>query len=172
MILRRGWPLAILLVLLVVVPSFEIWLIVEVGRSIGVLPTVALLVAEALLGGWLIRREGSRTWAAVTEALRTSRVPSGELADAALVLVGGVLLMLPGFLTDLIGFFFLLPLTRPLARRILGFFVARRIHRMGTGAQRGPGGMVIEGETVPEAPGAGRRPEGPTIITGQIDDGR
>ena len=58
-------------------------------------------------------------------------MPTGELADAALVLVGGLLLMLPGFVTDLIGLFFLLPLTRPLARKAIAFFVARRLNRMG-----------------------------------------
>lgn len=168
MTVRRGWRLLLLVVLLVAVPSFEIWLVVQVGHSIGILATVALLVAEALVGGWLIRREGRRTWESMTEAVRTSRVPSGELANAALVLVGGLLLMLPGFLSDLIGAFFLVPLTRPLARRLLGFFVARRVHRMGTGANAGPGGTVIEGETIRDGPG--RRSEGPTVISGEIED--
>ena len=58
-------------------------------------------------------------------------MPTDELADAALVLVGGVLLMVPGFITDIFGLFFLLPFTRPLARRLLGYVVARRVAAMG-----------------------------------------
>ena len=76
------------------------------------------------------------------------------IAVGALVLVGGVLLMLPGLLTDVIGLFFLIPFTRPLARRVVGFFVARRLHRAGFGGltSRGPGaGTVVEGEVVPDA---------------------
>ena len=90
------------------------------------LPTVLILVGEAILGAWLMRREESRAWKALNKAFASGKVPTGELADAALILVGGVLLMLPGFITDVFGFLFLLPFTRPLARQLLAFFVARR----------------------------------------------
>lgn len=147
--LRRGWPLALLVVLLVAVPILEVYLLVQVGERIGAWPTVAILVAEAVLGAWLIRREGVRAWAALTGAFREGRVPSGELADAALVLVGGLLLLLPGFATDVIGLFFLLPFTRPFARKAVAFFAARRLSRMGAGPYAGPRGSdVIEGEVV------------------------
>ena len=164
--LRRGWPLALLVALLVVVPLFEVYLLVQVGQRIGVWPTLAILVAEAVLGGWLVRREGGRAWTALTEAFARGRVPTGELADAALILVGGLFLLLPGFATDLIGLFFLLPVTRPLARKAVGFFVARRLSRRGfpPGPARGPG-TVIEGEVVPGSPG------GPDVITGEVDAG-
>ena len=142
------------LVLLIALPIVEVWLLIQVGQRIGVLPTLAILIAEALLGAWLMRREGSRAWAALNDALNSGRMPAGELADAALVLVGGVLLMLPGFVTDIIGFFFLLPFTRPLARRLLAFVAARRLRRLGV---HSVGGVyvrrdetVIEGETVPD----------------------
>ena len=85
-----------------------------------------------------MRREGGRAWTALNEAFGTGRMPTGELADAALVLVGGVLLMLPGFVTDVIGFFFLLPFTRPLARKLLAFVVGRRLARMGVVPHRVP----------------------------------
>ena len=95
--------------LLVAVPIFEVWLLIQVGHQLGLWPTVLILVLEAVLAAWLMRREGSRAWKALTDAFATGKVPSGELADAALILVGGVLLMLPGFVTDVIGFLFLLP---------------------------------------------------------------
>ena len=147
--LRRGWPMAILVILLVAVPTFEIWVLVQVGQAIGLLPTLVILFAEAVLGAWLMRREGGRAWQALNAAFTTCRVPTGELADAALILVGGVLLMLPGFATDLIGFIFLLPITRPLARKLVAFFLARRIHRMA--GTRSAQTTVIKGETVDPA---------------------
>lgn len=168
--MRRGpgWLLPVFLVLLIAVPILEVWLLIQVGQRIGVLPTLAILIAEAILGGWLMRREGSRAWAALNDALTSGRMPAGELADAALVLVGGVLLMLPGFVTDIIGFFFLLPFTRPLARRLLAFLVARRMTQLGLGGvyvRRDE--TVIEGETVPESPSS----SGPVVIAGEIEEG-
>ena len=82
-----------------------------------------------------MRHEGTRAWKALTDAFATGKMPTGELADAALILVGGVLLMMPGFITDVFGFLFLLPSTRPLARKVIAFFVARRMNRMGPAAR-------------------------------------
>ena len=123
-------PLLVLLALIIGIPTLDVWLIFQVGHQIGALPTLAVLIVEAVIGGLLMRHEGRRAWSALNDAFNSGRMPTGELADAALVLVGGVLLMLPGFATDLIGFLFLLPITRPYARRILAFFVARRISRL------------------------------------------
>ena len=156
---RRPRWLAVVFVLLLVVPVLEIAVIVAVGKVIGGWQTLLLLVLESLLGAWLVRREGSRAWSALTNALNTGRMPSKELADAALVLVGGTLLLTPGFVTDVFGFFFILPLTRPLARVALEQAVARRLlGGLFGGPRRGPGGSggpdepgegdVIEGEVL------------------------
>ncbi len=151
---RVRWP-ALLVVLLLVVPIVEVAVIIAVGRTIGGWPTFGLLLVESAFGAWLVRREGSRSWRALSEALTTGRMPSRQLADAALVLVGGTLLLAPGFLTDIVGFFLILPLTRPLARRLLEGMVARRLlgglmsSRPGPGSRPGrPGDPddVIEGE--------------------------
>ena len=166
--LRGGLPLVVFLVLLVAVPILEVWLLLQVAAQIGALTTLGILIAEAVLGAWLMRREGGRAWSALTEAFATGKVPSGELADAALVLVGGLLLMLPGFATDVIGFLFLLPMTRPAARKLVAFFIARRLSRLGmpTPTAR-PGSTVIPGETVADpAPDA----DGPTVIRGEVTD--
>jgi UPF0716 protein FxsA len=166
--LRGGLPLAVFIVLAVALPVLEVWLLIQVGYQIGLWPTLLILVAEALLGGWLMRREGGRAWQALTGAFSTGRVPTGELTNAALVLVGGLLLLLPGFATDVIGFLFLLPLTRPLARKLVAFFVARRINRLGLSRISPPGrGDVIEGETVDD-PGPGGH--GSTVIRGEVTD--
>jgi UPF0716 protein FxsA len=166
--LRSGWPLALFVVLLVAIPIFEVYVLVQVGQRIGVLPTVLILVLEAILGAWLTRREGGRAWRALEGAFRGGRVPTGELADAALVLVGGVLLMLPGFVTDVLGLFFLIPFTRPFARKVVAFFVARRLSRAGLapGARNTYArGTVVEGEVVPDGSTV-------TVTPDQIESGR
>jgi len=137
---RRRSPLvALLVVLLVVVPIVEIAVLVAVGQVIGGWQTIGLLLIESALGAWLVRREGSRAWAALVSALRTGRMPSRELTDAALVLVGGTLLLTPGFVTDVVGFAFVLPFTRPLARGLLVRLVERRL-LAGVGRSLGPFG--------------------------------
>ena len=122
-----GRLLTVLVVLLVVVPILEVSVLVAVGRAIGGWQTLALLLVESALGAWLVRREGSRAWVALVSALRTGRMPSRELTDAALVLVGGTLLLTPGFVSDVVGFAFVLPVTRPLARGLLVHLVERRL---------------------------------------------
>ncbi|MBX6767435.1 MAG: FxsA family protein, partial [Actinomadura rubrobrunea] len=84
-----------------------------------------------LLGGWIVRREGRRAWRDLQETLGRGRAPGREPADTALVLLGGMLLLLPGFVTDVLGLAFVLPFTRPLLRRLLGAYVARRVHAAG-----------------------------------------
>lgn len=118
-----GW---LLIALFVAMPIVEIYVIIQVGQSIGALPTVALLVVESILGGWLVKREGRRAWDALRTTLTTGRLPGRELLDAALVLIGGTLLLTPGFVTDVFGFFFVLPVTRPLARRLVTSVIARQ----------------------------------------------
>lgn len=167
---RRPRWLAIAFVLLLVVPIVEVAAIIAVGRVIGAWPTVLLLLLESALGAWLVRREGGRAWAALDEALRTGRMPSRQLADAALVLVGGTLLLTPGFVTDLVGFFFILPLTRPIARRVLEAAVSRRLLASpivraaraasgGAGSSRAGAPDVVAGEVVdpePDSPSSPR----------------
>jgi UPF0716 protein FxsA len=147
---RRPRWLTITFVLLVVVPIAEISVIVAVGKAIGGWQTFFLLLVESALGAWLVRREGSKTWQALRVALQTGRMPSRELTDAALVLVGGTLLLTPGFLTDIAGFFFVLPFTRPVARRLMERAVAARLLRGwgGPGGAGGAGGDTIEGEVL------------------------
>ncbi len=160
--------------LLIAVPVAEVWLLIQVGGAIGALPTIGILIAEAILGGWLMQREGRRAWSALNAAFTSGKMPTGELADAALVLVGGVLLMLPGFITDVFGFVFLLPFTRPYARRVLGFIVARRVARMGADVDvvraRTDLGDIVPGEVVePEPTGSPGEFSDPVIIQGEIE---
>ena len=135
---RPRWVWLVFLALLVV-PLAEIALIVAVGRTIGGWQTFALLLVESALGAYLVKREGRKTWQGLRGALNSGRMPGRELADAALVLIGGTLLLTPGFLTDLVGFFFILPYTRPITRRWLQGVVENRLL---------PRSGVIRGEVV------------------------
>ena len=123
---RRRWGWYVFLALLIV-PVAEIAVIVAVGQVIGGWQTIALLLAESALGAYLVKREGSRSWRSLRVALNTGQMPGRELADATLVLIGGTLLLTPGFLTDIVGFFFILPFTRPITRRWLQRVVERRL---------------------------------------------
>ena len=153
----------LLVVLFLIVPIVEIYLIVQVGQAIGALPTIALLLIESAIGAWLVKREGVRAWSALKATVGTGRLPSRELADAALVLVGGTLLLTPGFVTDVFGFFLILPVTRPIARRALGWFAARRASALvarrvpQTRTSRGRT-RTVPGEVVRDEP---RRPDDP-----------
>lgn len=133
---RRPRWLTVVFLALLIVPIVEIAVIIEIGRAIGGWWTLLLLVLWSLLGAYLVKKEGGRAWVALRTALNTGRMPARELADAALVLVGGALLLAPGFVTDAVGLFLVLPFTRPLTRRWLQKAVERQLWRR-TGIVRG-----------------------------------
>ena len=108
--------LILLIVLLICVPLAELYLIVQVGGLIGVWPTLLLLLATSLIGAMLLRHQGRAAWRAFSSTLQEGRVPARETFDGALVIAGGVLLLTPGFLTDLFGLLLLLPPTRAVFR--------------------------------------------------------
>ena len=109
----------LLVVLFVVVPIVELAVIIQVGQAIGVLPTVALLIVDSVVGSWLLRREGRAAWARFRGALDAARIPSNEVVDGALVLFGGALMLTPGFLSDVLGLLLILPPTRALVNRAI-----------------------------------------------------
>ena len=109
----------LLILLFIVVPIAELYVIIQVGQLIGVVPTLILLLADAILGSMLLKHEGRGAWRRFNEAVAARRFPGKEVADGALIIVGGTLLLTPGFLTDIFGLFLLLPPTRAIARRLL-----------------------------------------------------
>jgi UPF0716 protein FxsA len=112
-------PLLALLAIFIIVPLAELYVILKVGDAIGLVPTLAILVADSLLGSWLLRSQGRAVWARFNETLRAGRVPHREIVDGVLIIFGGAFLITPGFLTDIIGVLLLLPPTRSLIRRSL-----------------------------------------------------
>ncbi|HEX5592980.1 MAG TPA: FxsA family protein [Solirubrobacterales bacterium] len=129
----------LLIVLFIVVPIAELYVIIKVGELIGVFPTLILLLADALLGSWLLKHEGRGAWRRFNEALAARRFPGREVADGALIIVGGTLLLTPGFLTDIVGIFLLLPPTRAISRRLLKRFTIGRFMVVGIPGGGSPG---------------------------------
>jgi UPF0716 protein FxsA len=147
---RRRITTVAMFVAFVVVPLVEIYVLIQVGQVIGPWWTILLLVLDSLLGSWLIKREGGRAWQSLRTALETGRMPARELADGALILVGGTLMLSPGFVTDALGILLILPFTRPVARRLLTRVVAQRLVRNARRPGPGSGGSVVRGEVVDE----------------------
>jgi UPF0716 protein FxsA len=133
----------ILVLLFIVVPIAELYVIIQVGQWIGVVPTLILLLADAVLGSMLLKHEGRGAWRRFNEALAARRFPGREVADGVLIVIGGTLLLTPGFITDVFGLFLLVPPTRAIARRLLkrltlGRFAVVSVGGFG-GAPGGPG---------------------------------
>ena len=111
--------LFLLVLLFIAVPIVEIYVIIQVGQAIGALWTIALLVADSILGSLLMRAQGRAAWRRFNGAIGAGRVPAREVVDGALVIFGGALLLTPGFVTDIFGLAFLLPPTRAVIRGLL-----------------------------------------------------
>jgi UPF0716 protein FxsA len=127
----------LLVVVFIVVPIVELYVIIQVGGLIGVLPTLALLLADAVLGSLLLRHQGRGAWQRFNQAIAERRFPGREVADGAMIVVGGTLLLTPGFITDIFGLILLIPPTRAIVRRLLRGYAAHRFVVVGaTGGAR------------------------------------
>ena len=149
---RRRLDRLAMVIAFVVIPLVEIYVIIQIGQVIGAWWTILLLILDSIFGAWLIRREGGRAWQSLQTALNSGKMPARELADGALILIGGTLMLTPGFVTDAVGIFLILPFTRPVARRALTAVVARRLVVVPGPSRRptGPAGPVVPGEVVDE----------------------
>jgi UPF0716 protein FxsA len=148
--------LPLLVLLFIVVPIVELFVIIQVGEAIGVLPTIALLIADSVLGSILMRSQGRTAWRRFNAALAEGRIPHREVLDGALVIFGGALLLTPGFVTDILGIVLLLPPTRALVRGVVARRVLPRVVVSGLGGVGGFGGA-----RGPGGPGGKRRRPGP-----------
>ncbi len=127
--------------LFVGVPLLELYLLIQVGSEIGALPTIGLSILTAVIGTFLVRVQGFSVLLRVREMLDRGEVPALEVLDGALLLIAGVMLLLPGFLTDALGFLLLIP---PFRRLLILRFV--RVIPAHPQPRAEPGPRVIEGE--------------------------
>lgn len=120
-------PILGLILIFILVPLAELYVILQVGEAIGAVWTILLLAADSLLGSMLLRSQGRAVWRRFNETLAAGAMPHREVLDGVLVIFGGAFLITPGFLTDVVGVVFLLPPTRALVRRALMRRLSQRV---------------------------------------------
>jgi len=129
-----------LLLLFILVPIIEIYLLITVGGFIGVWPTVLLIILTAIIGTHLLRAQGLATLQKMQETLQQGQLPAFALLEGIFILIGGALLLTPGFFTDAVGFICLIPIFR----KYLVFWMTKRLQIYQHEVPRGP--EIIEGE--------------------------
>ncbi|HEX2132842.1 MAG TPA: FxsA family protein [Actinophytocola sp.] len=149
-------------VFLLLVFVAEIAVVVAIGQTIGFLTTIVLLVAVSVVGVAMLRRQGTRTLTAFSEALRTRRDPSPEMVDGMLVGVSAALVLFPGFVSDVLALLLLFPPTRAAVRR-------RVLHRAAERQRRHAPVIVVDSEVVHPDPDHRRNPD-PIVIESERED--
>ena len=135
----------IIFIFFLTIPFLEIYFLLKIGSLIGVFPTVLMVVFTAVLGAWLLRRQGLSTLQRFQNSLAQGQIPAMEMIEGAILLVGGALLLTPGFFTDALGFACLVPVTR---HKIASLIIEKHLIQAGASFRQKTerNGKVIEGE--------------------------
>lgn len=145
----------ILLFLFIAIPVIEIALFIQVGGVLGVWPTIALVLLTAIVGASLVRSQGLQTLLTVQQRLAQGQLPAQQILEGVMLAVAGVLLLIPGFFTDILGMLVLLPAPRAyFAKQLMSRVVVGNIHASGAGFEQpnpfhdraNPNGTTYEGE--------------------------
>ncbi len=128
-----------LFILFVVVPAFELYLLIQIGQVIGALETFGIILGTGLIGSWMAKTQGLSVWRNLNQRLSTGQIPGKELLDGVIILVSGAFLLTPGVLTDIVGLLGLLPVTRAIVRKsVLSYLSARTSLEMSDTVGRSP----------------------------------
>jgi len=138
-------PIQFVFLVFLVIPFVEIYLLLQIGGIVGVFPTIALVVLTAIIGAGLLRQQGLATWQRFQDNLAKGTLPAYEMVEGPILLVGGALLLTPGFFTDIIGFACLIP---PMRKKIAQYIIEKRLVQAGMPPHQQPKAQpdVIEGE--------------------------
>jgi UPF0716 protein FxsA len=154
--MRRLW---IVVAALVIVPIVEIAVLIGIGQVIGLGWTLLLMLVTSFIGGWLLRKEGGKAWRAFQADLADRKPPGNTATDGLLVLIGGIFMLVPGFVSDVIGLFFILPPTRRLARAFALRVIAPRMSAAASTTLFGPRRVHVRyGDPFPSTPPSGAQP--------------
>jgi UPF0716 protein FxsA len=146
-----------LFLLFTVVPLVELYLLIAIGRVLGPVPTIGLVLLTGALGAWFARLEGARVIGRWQEAMARQELPKDGVVDGLLIFVGGLMLITPGILTDVVGLSMVMPSTRRVFARFVRAWFERQIaagrvqvYPPGSPSPRGrPGGVIdVEGEVI------------------------
>jgi UPF0716 protein FxsA len=138
-------PIQFVFIAFLIIPFVEIYLLLQIGGIVGVFPTIALVVLTAIIGAVLLRQQGLATWQRFQDNLAKGTLPAYEMVEGPILLVGGALLLTPGFFTDIIGFACLIP---PMRKKIAQYIIEKRLVQAGVPPHQQPKSQpdVIEGE--------------------------
>ncbi len=138
-------PIQFVFIAFLIIPFVEIYLLLQIGGIVGVFPTIALVVLTAIIGAGLLRQQGLATWQRFQDNLAKGTLPAYEMVEGPILLVGGALLLTPGFFTDIIGFACLIP---PMRKKIAQYIIEKRLVQAGVPPHQQPKSQpdVIEGE--------------------------
>ena len=152
-------PLLLLIVVFLVVPIAELYVILKVGDTIGIGWTVLLLVVDSILGSVLLKTQGRAVWRRFNRELERGRMPHREAIDGVLVIFGGAFLLTPGFISDIVGVLLLVPPTRAVIRGIVIRRLGKRFVTSVTGRRSTarPGDFDVEGSATEYEPPPERR---------------
>jgi len=108
-----------LLILFVIVPVTELYILIEVGKKIGSLTTIGIIILTGIIGAYLVKSQGFMILRKIQNDLNEGIMPGDSLIQGAIILAGGILLLTPGFITDILGFIFLIPVSRNIVKKYL-----------------------------------------------------
>lgn len=120
--------LRLLILLLIIVPAMEIGLLVLSGKTFGVLPTIMLIILTGIIGAYLAKRQGMETLMKAQEQMRYGQIPGAAILDGVCILIGGIFLLTPGFISDVLGFILLIPLTRKMIKPFILLLLKKMIN--------------------------------------------
>lgn len=119
----------LLMMIMIVVPALEIGILLLSGKTIGVFPTVLLIIATGVVGAWLAKKQGVETFRKAQQQMQNGQIPSSAIADGLCILIGGLLLLTPGFITDTVGFLLLVPISRKKIKPMVLTIIRKLIDR-------------------------------------------
>ncbi|MGM7720870.1 FxsA family protein [Metabacillus sp. Hm71] len=119
----------LLMLFIIVIPALEIGFLLLSGKTIGVMPTVLLIILTGVIGAWLAKKQGIEAIRKVQHQMQYGQIPSDAIIDGLCILVGGLLLLTPGFITDIVGFLLLFPLSRKKIKPFLITLIRKWVDR-------------------------------------------
>lgn len=129
MIVRRGKDVRLLMLLIIVIPALELGILILSGKTIGTIPTVLLIILTGVLGAWLAKHQGLDTIRKAQQQMQFGQLPGAAIIDGLCILIGGLFLLTPGFITDSIGFLLLIPVTRSKIKPLLLSVIRKMIDK-------------------------------------------
>ncbi|MDQ0231019.1 FxsA family protein [Metabacillus malikii] len=115
--------------LFIVIPALEIMVLLLSGKTIGVLPTILIIILTGVIGAWLAKKQGMETIKNMQQQVHYGQIPSEAIIDGICILIGGLLLLTPGYITDICGFLLLFPFSRKRLKPILNLLIRKMIER-------------------------------------------